>query len=248
MSNSVGIAFFLHINKNAGNTMRYIMHKNYSPQRFFEMMLQRRSDKNGLAKTVDSIDQDMQLVIANIQARQSNLDCISANLPFGIHRFLYRPVKYFALLREPISRCISYWYFAYQTRFSTKLWSYLERYNFDLDNILQYSPLIQFKNDQVRMISGCSAIEVGEKEFDVARRTIENDFLFVGSVDQFDLCLSKIADFLGWKNKSYVKQNIGDKNDRSILPERAEEYFRDSNKWDTRLYNWLMEEYLPKHL
>jgi hypothetical protein len=242
------LVYFMHIDKNAGTTVRHILRTNYAVQAFLDARPLSRMAVDGRAKTVNGLDEDVYDLIAQVQDRQNSLACVAANLPFGIDRFLDRPLTYFTFLREPVSRCISYWFFAFQTRCTAPLWSVLESYDFDLRRILQDSAAYQFTNDQVRMVSGSCAPEPGQTEFQMACDNIEKRFFLAGAVESFDRCLKLLTRRFGWQHASCVRLNVGVKTNRSILPDSAERHFREANEWDIRLYDWLVNKYLPHRL
>jgi hypothetical protein len=240
------LVYFLHIEKNAGTTTRNILARNYSPSECYGAPPLGRASVAGGAKTIDSIDNDVFEVVSEIQNRQQTLACVSANLPFGIDKYLDRPVAYFTFLREPVQRCISYWYFAFQNRCRSPLWSILEGYDFDLTRILGDGAAYQFTNDQVRMISGISSPSPAASDFDAAREIIEERFFLAGTVDCFDRSLEMLAHRFRWHNTSYARLNVGTKTDRSLLPAGAARHFYDANDMDIRLYEWVVHQYLPR--
>jgi hypothetical protein len=238
----------MHIDKNAGTSVRQILTLNYPADALLESRPLSRIGIDGQPKTVDALDEDVYEFISELQNRQHRIECAVANLPFGIDKYVDRSIRYFTFLREPVSRCISYWYFAFQTRQTAALWSLLEHYDLDLPRILQDGTACQFRNDQVRMITGCSSRDPGETEFKEACQIIEDRFLLAGAVEYFDPCVKVLATSFGWQHTSSMKLNVGFKTDTSILPLSAEKYFREANEWDLRLYEWLLTHYLPRHL
>lgn len=242
------LVYFMHIEKNAGTTVRHNLSMNYQARTFLSAKPLSRMGVNGRAKTVDGFDEDVYQVITEVQNRQDTLRCVAANLPFGIDKFLARPVTYFTFLREPVSRCVSCWHFAFRNGRTAPLWAALESYDFDLRQILLDNAVYQFSNDQVRMVSGCSTPEPGEAEFQMACDIIQERFLLAGAVEYFDPCLKLLAYRFRWQHASSSRLNVGAKTDVSILPASAESYIRDANEWDIRLYEWLVKKYLPQRL
>lgn len=239
---------FMHIDKNAGTSVRHILSKNYPTQSFLSIKPLGRMGVDGRAKTVDGLDEDVYCAIAEVQRRQHTLACVATNLPFGIDRFLDRPVTYFTFLREPVSRCISYWHFAFAARQTAPLWKVLECYDFDLGRILQDNAVYQFSNDQVRMVTGSSEPNPGQAEFEMARAVIEERFFLTGAVEYFDHCLKVLASRFGWRETGQVRLNVGIQGSESKLPASAERYFKEANEWDVRLYEWLVKDYLRRRL
>jgi hypothetical protein len=239
---------FMHIEKNAGTTMRSILRMNYHPSEYFGAPPLGRVSCTGEAKTIDSLDQDIFEVSCEIQSQQHKLACVAASLPFGIDKYLDRPVAYFTVLREPVERCISNWYFAFQNRSQSALWSILEQYDFDLLRILGDGVAYQFTNDQVRMITGISSAWPTADDFRLACDIIEERFVLAGAVTVFDCCLQVLARRFGWHKTSYSPLNVGVKTDHSLLPTGAKNYFREANDLDIRLYEWVIQTYLPRRL
>lgn len=194
------------------------------------------------------MDEDVHEVVSDIQALENRLACVVANLPYGLHEFLLRRVTYFAFLREPVSRCESYWHHAYRLRANGNLWSTLEKYDLDLDSALRAGVAYQFSNDQTRMISGSSAADVSRDQYELARYNIEHHFEFVGAVEQFSTCVRKLARRLRWRDTTPRHENARLRENRGPLPPRNARTFREANEWDARLHQWLVRSYLPRNL
>jgi hypothetical protein len=239
---------FLRINKNAGTSICCVLQLNYPAGALLDAVLQGRRSADGRAKTVEGFDEDVYQFLDELQRRLRTLACVAVNLPYGLHKAVSRPVRYFTMLRDPVSRCISYWHFAYRTRAVGRLWNVLEQHEFDIRRICEAGAAYQFTNDQVRMVSGSSAPEPGMAEFQLACEIIEEKFVFAGAVELFDRSLRELARRFAWPQVPSVKLNSGDMADRSILPVGADKQFRDANEWDIRLHEWLINNYLPRKL
>jgi hypothetical protein len=242
------IVYYMHIEKNAGTTTRNILCMNYAPSEYLGAPVLARASRAGGAKTIDSIDVDVFELVSEIQNRQASLACVAAGLPSGVDKYLDQPVVYFTFLRDPVERCISYWYFAYQNRARSPLWSILESYDFDLGHILASPVGFPFCNDQVRMVAGIGTASVAASDVSVAREIIEERFFLTGTLAAYRPCLDLLAKRFGWLVPSFDWLNVGEKTDRSLLPTRAEQWFRAANELDIRLYDWVVREYLPRRL
>ena len=239
----------MHIFKTGGNTFRAVSATNYSRKQLLSGPIQGRFASNRLAKTVDSQDYDVRDMIERVQKGQRSLRAVAANLPWGIHRYLERPVVYISFMREPVSRCRSIWFFAYEHRHDRRMWSVFERYGFDLDRILAaQDETILLQNDQTRMFAGAENIRVGEDEFFRAQDNIEGTFLLAGAMERYDECLGFISAHLHWRHWSYERRNVGGYPGEARLPGGATRRFSEANEWDIKLYAWLMRDYLPRRL
>jgi hypothetical protein len=239
------LPYFLHINKNAGNTLRDVILSNYPEDRVMDVLVRGRGAETGLPKTVESRDEPMVTAVEELQRRQHELACAALNIPYGVHRKLERPIAYFTLLREPVERCISYWFFAYEHRHEHPLWWELERYDFNPERVIAERAAYQFSNDQIRMVTGSDAVEPGEDELELAKEVLEEGYAYVGVVEEFDVGLELIGRRFGWRNLAYEKQMVGQKTETSILPPNARRVFQDANEWDIRLHEWVVASGLP---
>ncbi|HWX86628.1 MAG TPA: hypothetical protein VNX67_00475, partial [Solirubrobacteraceae bacterium] len=240
------LACLVQINKNAGASTAVLAARNYPPGSILNLTIQGRRSVNSGAKVVGGPDEDVHLAVADACAQQRRLACIAANLPYGLHAFLDRPVEYFAFLRAPVARCISYWHHAYRLRHDGRLWATLQSYDLDLDALLRSGLVYQFSNDQVRMISGSAASEPGEQEYLLARENIEERFVFVGAVEHYRECVAMLARRLGWHDPRAPHVNRMSLTDVAPLPSNAARIFREANEWDDRLHRWLVNDYLKR--
>jgi hypothetical protein len=233
---------YVHINKNAGNSIIEALLKNY-PERFTQYLVSgRRSAVTGDAKTVDSADADVRKVLADIHADASGLSALALNLPVGLHRTMDREVTYITMMRDPVDRCISYWYWAYKKRETGNLWSVLQ------DGVDRGVLPLQFRNDQTRFLSGTADEEITPEHVELAKKTIEERFAFVGAVERFDECQQALTRRLGWAYSCRYHLNRGDRGDHALLPADAPGLFAAANLLDMELYEWLMSSYLPSVL
>ena len=230
---------YVHINKNAGNSIIEALYQNY-PDRFSQFLISgRRSATAAGAKTVDSDDDDVRRVLSEIRAQERRLSAIALNLPVGLHRKVDREVSYFTLMRAPVERCVSYWYWAYKKRETGNLWATL------VAGIGRGELPLQFRNDQTRFLCGTGDVDLTHDHLELAKRTIVDRFAFVGAVERFDESRQALARRLGWADPGRYHLNRGDRTDQALLPAFATELFATANALDQELYTWLTSTYLP---
>jgi hypothetical protein len=240
------------MSKNGGSTVRHVLSRNYPLEVFLNAKISSRAFAKSVAGggpvAVHSPNEDVVQLVGELSSSQRRLRCVAANLPYGVHRFLERPVAYFTFVREPVSRCLSDWFMRHAGVHDggERVWEIFERYDFDIGRMLAAGEAYHLSNEQIRMISGSSRLEIGREEFLLARELIEERYLFVGTTESMDRGLRLLGKRLGWDNLAYRRQNVAKEKDRSVLPPNAETTFKDANEWDSKLHDWLEKEYLPR--
>ncbi len=241
------LTYYLHIFKNAGNTMREMLWRNRGQGEFIDEMVHGRLDQNGVPKTFDSEDHSIgqlrELIVDNAEL----LEYVTADLPYGIHRYLTRPVRYLALVREPVDRLTSYWYFAYKHRPRSAMWDTLESYDFDVRAAVEAGGLIQYSNDQTRCLLGSTSLVLGADDLEEAKELIRTRYELIGTVRRLPDFLAELGRRFGWAAPAPAdlpRLNASDRSDASVLPARAIAAFAELNEVDAGLYRWVEREYL----
>jgi hypothetical protein len=214
---------FLHLPKTGGVTLRRTLKWKYAPHMLnFET----------LTKPAKSLG-DVPL------SERRNARVLTGHLHYGVHDFIPRRCEYITLLREPIARVVSYYYYILG---HPKHWRHAElvRSGMSLDEFVQTSAERGVENDQTRMLSGRGAGELdagtlGRKALDEAKRNLEK-FLIVGLTERFDESFILIRRALAWKFPLYVTANVSTR--PKPASEAAVELIRQRNQLDLELYEF----------
>jgi Galactose-3-O-sulfotransferase len=214
---------FLHLPKTGGVTLRRTLKWKYSPDLLsFET----------LTKPAESLG-EVPL------SRRRSTRVLSGHLHYGVHDYFPQRCEYITLLREPIARVVSYYYYILG---HPKHWRHAElvRSGMSLDEFVRTSPERGIENDQTRMLSGRGAGELvagtlGRSALDEAKRNLDS-FLVVGLTERFDESFILIRRALGWKLPMYVSANVSTR--PKPASETALESIRHRNELDLELYEY----------
>lgn len=83
-----------------------------------------------------------------------DLDCVYGHVPYGLHFFTHRPVHYVAMLRDPIDRAVS-WYYFIKDLVRTDLWKRHPLRDYaDSVTLIEFYESPWYANIQTRFLAG----------------------------------------------------------------------------------------------
>lgn len=141
--------------------------------------------------------------------RLGKMEVFKGHMPFGLHRLIPRPANYITVLREPVERAISDYYFARRFkphrhhRASLQL-SLEEFFTQKHEHNLQ-SRILAGPNSHELFPSVCDA-----GTFAAAKDNLARQFIVVGLTERFDETLALLKVRLGWKVRRYRSFRVAD--------------------------------------
>lgn len=223
---------FLHIPKTAGTTLNRIIDWQYSPLAIFTI------DPYRIRATPQRLKQLP-------EKRRRALRVVRGHMLYGIHNFLPQGATYITMLRDPVARALSAYYFVLR-RPLNPLHRKLKRERLSIEDCLRLFPDRQ--NLQCRFIAGVedTAIE-DERLLEMAREHLRKSFTVVGISERFEESLMLMATTFGWEISSYDNCKVS--KTRPQIDPGTMEMIRDHNRLDLELYEFgkaLFEESLQK--
>lgn len=216
---------FLHIPKTGGMSAQTALKWVYGP---------------GSVHHVPSGDHKLSQWKANEASKRVQAqDLVTGHAPYGIHRHLVGQCRYFTILRDPIKRVVSH-YFYHRARYPKSLLSSLS-----LQEFLLSEHSIADPNRQVRFLSAADPRADPEAALATAKNRLQHDFAAFGLTERFDESLLLFRRQLGWTRMPfYVSRNVNT-NRPSIeeLPKDAVEAVRAQNRLDLALYRFACERF-----
>jgi hypothetical protein len=224
---------FLHIPKTAGTTLNRMIERQYSPFAIFTI------DPHRIRATAERLKRLP-------EERRRRLRVVRGHLPYGIHEFLPQGATYITLLREPVARVLSAYYFVLR-RPLNPLHRKLKRERLRIEDCLRLFPDRQ--NLQCRFIAGVEDTAINdERLLDIAKENLSKSFSVVGLSERFEESLMLMATTFAWEIPFYENCRVA--KTRPQIDPGTVEMIRDYNRFDLELYEFgkgLFQEKLQKN-
>jgi hypothetical protein len=189
--------------------------------------------------------------------QRPKLQCVTGHIPYGLHRYLAHQYQYVTLLRDPVERVISHYYYIV-----AKPHHRIARQIYDQELTLEeYASSYlapDLRNGQVRMLCGLENMDgingqepASELGLDAAKRNLCSTGMAFGLSERFDESVLALSRAIGWTNVFYTKKHVNqNRPTRSELPRPAIRAIEENNALDLELYDFAkkkFEEFLREY-
>jgi hypothetical protein len=225
------VDIFLHIPKTAGTTLVRILHRQYAKTGFVSIKAG-TSFENAKLQIVREEEERFRLVYGHV--------------PFGIHDALTRPVRYFTLVRDPVDRVLSHYYFA-RSYPAHRLYKEITEKRMTLRDYVASGITGELANGQTALLAGQKqdAPSGDLSLLECAQANIMSHFAAAGVIEDFDrtIILFKLA--LGWRKPLvYESANVtAGRPDANAIDEETLEAIRSQNRLDELLYRFIRDRF-----
>jgi Galactose-3-O-sulfotransferase len=223
---------FLHIPKTAGTTLNRIIEWQYSPFEIFTM------DPYRIRATPERLKRLP-------EGRRRRFRVVRGHMFYGAHECLPQGATYLTMLRDPVARVMSAYYFILR-RPLNPLHRKVTRERLGIEDCLRLFP--QRHNLQCRLIAGVKDAAIGnERVLDMAKQNLVKSFSVVGIAERFEESLMLMAKTFGWEIPLYKNCKVSKA--RPQIDPSTVEMIRDHNRLDVEIYEFgksLFEESLQK--
>ncbi|WP_164491766.1 sulfotransferase family 2 domain-containing protein [Staphylospora marina] len=214
------IIIFSHIPKTGGLTMRRFLDRHFRPGQIFKYPAHSEAHKIRLSA-----------------AQISRIRCVYGHCRFGVHKLFRRPFKYFSMVRDPLNRIISAYYFIRSSP-SNRLHHMVSNMSLH-DFVFSNDPLIRepLSNHQTRFISGMK-----NPDLKVALENIRKHYLLVGLTEKYPESVFLLNRAMGWAHRPYTRENVTKSRpkDPPVTPEMID-HIKKQNRLDYDLYAYCQE-------
>lgn len=218
------VLIFLHIMKAGGTTLNGIINQQY--RRNSIVRINGINNRNQI--------QDMP------ESRRKEIKLIRGHFAFGLHYFLDCQATYFTMVREPIGRFMSNFYYQ-QQRSNDKIFKQLS-----LEDFVWLKGQEQ-SNAQTKMLCGITQRMESCKQdnmLEIAKYNIDNYFSSIGILERFDESLVIFKRKYNWNFPVYLKQNKSiNKPKNNNLSKEAIKALEKYNAMDIELYKYVSQKF-----
>ncbi len=157
------------------------------------------------------------------------------HMPFGLHETLARPATYITVLREPVDRVISAFYFMNNYKLHPNYWKF-RREGWTLEDFVRRSTR---ENVQSKMMAGADYDEPCTADILAkAKENLNQHFRVVGLTERFEESLALMKLRFGWKFDTYSSFNVTrTRPKKRDLPSSTLDLIAARNRFDLELYN-----------
>ncbi len=234
---------FLHLPKTAGVTLNTIIERHFPSDAVYRINIGNETFGAFFKLT---------------EHERGNIGYLTGHAPFGLHRWLPRPATYITLLRDPVERVLSEYFFIrlypehpLHHQFHSEnvsLDDYVEAHEF---NLMTRWLCGFFDGDKTWAGVHDMPPEAYEAASQTARHNLTTHFSLVGLTEHFDQFMLLIRRLFGWQDIFYVKQNVtASRPSIAELPPQTIARIQELNKFDIELYEFgrrIFESQLRKH-
>jgi len=216
---------FLHIPKTGGGSALSALKWVYSPGSVYQL-----PDKDPMLhawKATDTLE------------RVPPHGLLTGHIPYGAHRHLTGRCRYFTILRHPVERVVSHYFYHQAQRPESRLAL------LSLPEFLESEHTIAESNRQVRYLAATDPEADPKAALITAKNRLVNDFTAFGLTHRFDESLLIFRRKFDWNRLPfYVFRNVNSKR-LSIdqLPDDAIQAVREKNRLDLNLYRFAQERF-----
>jgi hypothetical protein len=245
------VLIHLHIAKTGGTSLSSMVKHGFRSGEVFETTVQGIGTPGGMRQTPRDVC-ERQLVAFGL----NSIRYVSGHVPLGIHRVFTCPTKYITIIRHPVERIISYFFFQAEDE---------GRYLKDgrpitLEEYVESRLDVQLHDFQVRVLCGLPEldaeipgrdqhrprVQVERRHLEQAKRNIEELFLAAAPIEQLTELGLLVRLVYGWpmrRLQTEYKNRTKTRPRSNIISARLIRIIEECNCHELELYEWVRQRF-----
>lgn len=212
------------------------MVKTFEHQVYFDRFIRLNPSRDTHPKKF--LEKIPELVREKVLPKKEKIQIVGGHFAHGIHQSIDDTYDYVTVLRNPVERVISEYYYMKQKGFYYQ--DLILKENLSLADYLDHPKTKYLNNLQTRLISGIkyeNGDEVNEEIYEVALENLRK-MRTIGISERFSESLALFSVILDWKKiPIYTKANQNDERPKiETLDKKTLEQIREREKYDIDLY------------
>lgn len=213
---------FLHIPKAAGTTLNRVIERQYPERATFSI------DGGNVYESIEEFKS-----LSNEQ--RDGFLCLKGHMPFGLHLYMAQPCAYITLLRDPVDRMISHYYYVLRTP-NHYLYEQVVSREMTLEDYVGSDISTELQNGQTKLLAGDEK-NPPRNMLRIAKRNLREHFMVVGLTERFDESLVLMKKRLCWDDIRYRPRNVTrSRPSRNGVPLSTVRLIEERNQKDLELY------------
>ncbi|MBN1536756.1 MAG: glycosyltransferase [Anaerolineales bacterium] len=220
---------FFHIPKAGGTSLDAILERQFDPSQVYTM------DRINVQEAANEFKE-----LPFEERKKYRL--LKGHMWFGLklHEYMPQPCKYVTMLREPIDRVISHYYYAKRTS-NHYLYEKIAAENITLKDYVTRQLTLEVNNGQTRLLAELNhPVPYGEAPQELlesAKQNLSDYFVMMGLMERFDESLLIMKRLFGWDDVFYERKNVSkERSAINELPADVLDVIVAHNQLDIELY------------
>ncbi|HIA54467.1 MAG TPA: hypothetical protein EYN91_20675 [Candidatus Melainabacteria bacterium] len=223
------LPIFLHIPKTAGTSFGQMVAANVGRENLLELYDKPRPSQDELKRILQERERDLSMIIGHIP------------FSYGVHRHVKRPVLLITLLREPLDRLLSLYFYLQRQAHAQEMGREIIERRLDIVEFIKLTKERHLDNGHVRFL--CSTdirgLPCSAESLEEAKDNLANRIGLVALTENYEMLVKTMEYAFGWKRAAEERYNAStDRMKVQEMDSATASILREVNQYDCELFEF----------